>query len=45
MKDKSMYQNKQDSSAEIQGSNDAFISLRKTGKEKMAIKDRRFLSE
>lgn len=36
-----MYQNKQDGSAEIQVRNDAFISLRKTGKEKKAIKDGR----
>ena len=40
-----MYQNKQDSSAEIQVRNDAFISLRKMGKEKKAIKDGRLLSE
>lgn len=34
-----MYQNKQDSSAEIQVRNNAFIILRKLGKDKKAIND------
>jgi len=44
MKDNCLYI-KQESSAEIQVRNNAFISLRKMGKEKKAIKDGRFVSE